>query len=90
MIEEGRTPEEAIAAIEGAQGERLNDPVSVEVERIVSENPDMTLTIGKDANGEPVTVSARQWLDEANADLQRATDDIRLFDEAANCMIGVA
>ena len=64
------------------------DPLAYAAERIANERPDLAFTIGRDADGNPVTTTVRQYLDDVRADVAAAMDDARLFEAAAVCLLG--
>lgn len=71
-----------------AEGEQAPDPLAYAAERIANERPDLAFTIGRDADGNPVTTTVRQYLDDVRADVAAAMDDARLFEAAAVCLLG--
>lgn len=66
------------------------DPVMSAAEKVVAERPDLTLRVGTDANGEPVTMSAKKFLEDARAGTAKAKEDTKLYQLAAQCLLGVA
>lgn len=66
-----------------------SDPLTLEAQRFVDENPDVKMSVGRDANGEPVTKTAREYLDETRAETSRLRKDASLFEIAAACLMGV-
>lgn len=71
-----------------AAGAEAN-PVTIEAERLATEDPDAVLRVGTDAEGAPIVKTRRQFLDDARADVKRATEEAKLFEVAAACMLGV-
>lgn len=69
---------------------KTQDPVASEASRFAADNPDVPLSIGKDAEGNPITKSVRQYLEESDGMVLQAQDDARLFEVAAACMMGAA
>ena len=63
-----------------------NDPVEAEGERILAEKGDMNMHVGTDETGEAVTKTAREVVDEAKADVEKAEKASDLFDMAADCL----
>jgi hypothetical protein len=64
------------------------DPLATEAARFASENPDMPMFVGKNADGSDITTTPRQWLEDADAALRQANDDVKLFEIAAGCLLG--
>lgn len=54
----------------------------------LSRRPDLTLKIGEDADGNPITIKARDFLDEARQAAKDADADVGLFKIAASCLLG--
>lgn len=65
------------------------DPVGAEARRTVAENPDMAMVVGENVNGEGETMTARQYLDQAEAEYEQALKDAEMYKVAGDCMIGV-
>lgn len=65
------------------------DPVALEAQRFAESNPDFEIRIGENADGTPVTVKAKELLDDTAAMVAQAQDDAKLFEVAAACMLGV-
>jgi hypothetical protein len=65
------------------------DPLAVEAARFADEHPDLELTIGRDADGQPIKKSVKQFLEDTEADVANAREDARLFEVAAACLLGV-
>jgi len=63
--------------------------VASEAQRIADANPDLTITVGQTAAGEPIVRTIRQFIDDAKAETAKARDDANLFKVAASCMFGV-
>jgi len=63
------------------------DPLAVEAARVVAEQPDLEITLGRDPDGTPQTVKAKQFLEDARADVEQARQDARLFEIAAGCLL---
>ncbi|CAI8724466.1 hypothetical protein [Pseudomonas sp. IT-P4] len=73
---------------ESAQGKPASDPEFQVAEEILSRMDDMRLATGAmDADGNPITVSAREMLAQADADIVRAQDESRGFAAAAACAL---
>lgn len=65
-----------------------NDPVIHVADEILSRMDDMRLATGAmDADGNPITVSAREMLAQADADIVRAQGESRGFAAAAACFL---
>ena len=64
------------------------DPIAAEAIRFASENPDLPMFVGKNADGSDITTTPRQWLEDADAALRQANDDVKLFEIAAGCLLG--
>ena len=65
------------------------DPLASEAHRFATENPDFRMIVGKDADGKDVALTPKQYLDNARAESAAATDNVRLFEIAAACLMGV-
>lgn len=78
-----RGPRGADAA--GAEG---TNPLRLEAERIANEQPDLAIRTGEDADGTPVTKSARAYLDDVRKQAAAAREDVKLFEIAAQCLFG--
>lgn len=68
----------------------LSDPLTDTARQFVMENPDLRIDHGTDAEGNPVTRSTRQMLDDADANVKKANEDANLFKVAASCIMGIA
>lgn len=75
------------AARPGQTGEVDADPIRAAADQFVAERPDLTLTIGADQNGQPITISAAKYLEDARLDTELAAQDAGLFEVAASCML---
>jgi len=64
------------------------DPLAAEAIRFASENPDLPIMVGKNADGSDITTTPRQWLEDADATMRQANDDVKLFEIAAGCLFG--
>ena len=77
------SPEAASAA-----GKPASDPEIEVADEILSRMDDMRLSTGAlDADGNPITVSAREMMAQADADIVRAQDESRGFAAAAACFL---
>lgn len=75
----------------GAEGTaKAPDPAQLEAERFVAEEPDLLLTVGRDHNGDPILMTAREYLDGVVKKADEAAEQVKLFDEAAACLLGVS
>ncbi|MCC7326540.1 MAG: hypothetical protein IT521_07025 [Burkholderiales bacterium] len=63
------------------------DPIRAAADQFVAERPDLTLTIGADQDGKPITISASKYLEDARLDTELAAQDAGLFEVAASCML---
>lgn len=86
------TPDKPTAepdALTQPKGEPVdNDPVIHVADEILSRVDDMRLATGAmDADGNPITVSAREMLAQADADIVRAQEESRGFAAAAACFL---
>lgn len=75
------------AAMTQAMREAEN-PLQAEAARIAREKPNMRIEVSRDEEGKPITVSLRQYLEDASAEAARAANDAKLFDIAAACLSG--
>jgi len=65
------------------------DPLARAAETFMSENPDMQIKVGVDAEGQPITKPLRQYVDEAKATAELARSDSKsIFEAAAQCLLG--
>ncbi|MGH8387633.1 MAG: hypothetical protein ACRESJ_19455 [Pseudomonas sp.] len=73
---------------ETAQGKPASDPEIQVADEILNRMEDMRLATGAmDADGNPITVSARELLAQADADVVRAQEESRGFAAAAACFL---
>lgn len=80
-------------SLETAQGRAEDtgkeaDPIQSEAERIVAEDPERRIPIGTGPDGEAVTLTAREYLDQARAQADQARQDVNLIKAAAECLLG--
>lgn len=77
------------AADAGAAGARAADDLDVEIAQLALDGAgDIQLPTGAvDADGKPATVSARELMAEADADIQRAQQDATGFMAAVSCFL---
>lgn len=72
----------------GNGGGEASDPVVQVADEILARVEDMRIATGAmDADGNPITVSARELLASADADIARATQDAKGFAAAAACFL---
>lgn len=72
----------------GKPGNEASDPVVQVADEILSRVEDMRIGTGTmDADGNPITVSARELLASADADIVRAQQDAKGFAAAAACFL---
>ena len=64
------------------------DPLQQAARRVVTEQPDLRIRVGQDANGNPITRSLKEFLDDAERAADEAVQDKGLFELAANCLLG--
>jgi len=72
----------------GGKGENTTSSLEVAAARFAAENPDLPMFVGKNADGSDITTTPRQWLEDADAALRQANDDVKLFEIAAGCLLG--
>lgn len=83
------SPNQAGEGKPGAEGEKAGaDPLAAAAERYVLEEPTRLLRVGTNADGTPDYRTAQQYLEEARADAAQAREDSKLFEIAANCLLG--
>jgi hypothetical protein len=63
-------------------------PLEFAAQRFVADNPDLLIRIGTTNNGEAITTTPRQMMDEANAGAAKMLDDVPLYEAAAACLLG--
>lgn len=74
----------------GAEGSaREYDPVRAEADLIVSQAPDMPITVGTNPDGTPMTMTAKDYMEQARMDTEQAMKDVNLLEVAAQCLLGV-
>ena len=64
------------------------DAVKAEAARLAHDKPNLKIRTGEDREGNPVNVSLRQYLEDASRAVERAGDDMKLFEIAAACLGG--
>jgi hypothetical protein len=64
------------------------DPLATEALRFATENPDLPMFVGKNADGSDITTTPAKWLEDADAAMRQANDDVKLFEIAAGCLLG--
>jgi hypothetical protein len=69
-------------------GQPRPDPLADEAARFVTENPDLELVVGRNADGTPIVMKAKDFLAESERLVREAGEDAKLFDVAAACMLG--
>lgn len=86
--ERGARPGEADPAAESAgQRSAPRDYVSTEAERIATDNPERRVHVGLDADDKPLTVTAREFLDNARKEADRIRQDANLFQIVGECLL---
>jgi hypothetical protein len=76
------------ASVERGAGAEAADPVRMAADQFVAEQPDRLIRVGTDTEGAPIVKTAREYLDDARAASKRATEDAKLFEVAAACLLG--
>lgn len=84
--EDRGAPGEAPGA--GERAKEAVDPVAAAAERYVAEQPHRLLRVGTNPDGSPQYKTAQEFLDDARADAAAAREDMKLFEIAANCLLG--
>ncbi len=64
------------------------DPIEAEARRIADADPSRTISLGTDANGEPVKMTVAEYLDAAKMEADQARKDVSLIQAAAECLMG--
>ena len=64
------------------------DPIEAEARRIADAAPSRTISLGTDANGEPVKMTVAEYLDAAKMEADQARKDVSLIQAAAECLMG--
>lgn len=81
-------PGPSVVSDTGKPGNEAADPVTQVADEILSRTDDMRIATGAmDEDGNPVTVSARELLANADADIARAQQDSKGFAAAAACFL---
>lgn len=62
--------------------------VGAEARRFVAQNGDLPIQVGVDANGNPIVMTAREYLDRAMEDVAQVDQDLNLLAVAAECLLG--
>lgn len=65
------------------------DPLAMEAQRLAAEQPDLRLNLGTTADGQPITSTAKQFLEDTKAETTRLREQAKLVMVAAQCMLGV-
>lgn len=87
--EEGQAQETSQAKSETTEGGNETDRLlAQEADRFVAEKPDQMIDVGTDAAGNPIQMTAKQYLEEARAVAAQAREDIKLLEVAAGCLLG--
>jgi len=82
-----RSAEAGTAGLTARDGEPV-DPLAAAARRVATERPDLTIAIGTDAEGKPVTMTAAEFVENARRRTAEVEQDARLFEVAATCMFG--
>ena len=72
-----------------AAGAEVN-PLRAAADSFAQKYPDFQIRLGENADGTPITVSVKQYLEDARASAADARDDAKLFQIAAECLLGGA
>lgn len=64
------------------------EPLQAEAMRFAADHPDVELTVGRTAEGEPIRSSVKDYLAQADETVRVAQQDANLFAVAAACMLG--
>lgn len=74
---------------EGQEGAgKAADPLAQAAERFVVDNAELQVRVGQSADGEPVTMTAKQYLEQSRAEAAKMREDAPLFQVAARCLFG--
>jgi hypothetical protein len=73
-----------------AEGETVRAPEIEEAQRFADERSDVEITVGRDADGQPIRKKVKDFLNESNEQVKLAAEDAKLFEVAAICMLGGA
>lgn len=65
-----------------------DDPIRMAAEQLAIERPDLFIPMGTDAQGKTIAMDARAYLENARAEAELASRDVKLFEIAAGCMLG--
>jgi diguanylate cyclase (GGDEF)-like protein len=65
-------------------------PLQREADRFAENNPDLNLRVGQNADGSPIVKTLRQYLDDANNNVEKARSEKSLYEIAAGCLLGAA
>lgn len=85
----GTEPPPPRGAAGEAAGAEAPHPALLEAEKIVAERPDLKLRMGTGADGEPVTVSAKDYLEQTKTEAAKARENAKLIATAAQCLLGI-
>lgn len=75
-------------AAEPAGASARPDLLAQEAQQVVASRPDAVITIGRNTDGTPISVTAQKYLADTMADVQQAREHASLFEVAATCMLG--
>lgn len=73
-----------------AEGGTVRAPEIEEARAFATERGDVEITVGRDADGQPIRKNLKAFLDESDDQVKVATEDAKLFEVAALCMLGGA
>ena len=83
-----RLPDRATAQGPESLTESAGDPLQSEAQHFAESHPEVELTVGRDADGQPIRRKLKEYLEEVDATVARAHEDAKLFDVAAACLLG--
>ncbi len=64
------------------------DPMRAQAEQVALDQPEFKMRVGQDANGNPITKTVKQFLEDAQTSADNARQDVGLFEAAARCLLG--
>lgn len=73
-----------------AEGEVARAPELDEAMRFAEERGDMEITVGRDADGTPIRKKVADFLKDSEAEVKKVTEQQKLIEAAALCMMGGA
>ena len=67
-----------------------SDPIILEAKGFSESQPDLEMTVGRDADGKPIKQKVSKFLEESDVEVKKMAGDENLFMVAARCMLGGA